>query len=33
VHRYNELIFADPRLQSTILPIGDGMTLSVKLRD
>lgn len=28
---YNRLVFADPRLYSTILPIGDGLTLSVKV--
>jgi len=33
IHRYNELVFADPRLYSTILPIGDGLTLSVKVSD
>jgi predicted O-methyltransferase YrrM len=33
VHQYNQLVFADPRLYSTILPIGDGLTLSVKLCD
>ncbi|HPQ70762.1 MAG TPA: O-methyltransferase [bacterium] len=33
IHRYNEMIFADPRLYSTILPIGDGVALSLKLRD
>ena len=27
---YNERVFADPRLTSTILPIGDGLTISVK---
>lgn len=32
VHRYNELVFADPRLFSTILPVGDGVALSVKVR-
>jgi predicted O-methyltransferase YrrM len=32
VHQYNELVFADPRLYSTILPIGDGITVSVKTR-
>jgi predicted O-methyltransferase YrrM len=31
VHRYNEAIFADPRLFSTILPIGDGIAVSVKI--
>ena len=33
IHRYNELAFADPRLQSTILPIGDGVTVSLKIAD
>mgnify|MGYP000938560731 CR=1 FL=1 len=33
IHRYNEMIFADARLYSTILPIGDGVALSLKLRD
>jgi predicted O-methyltransferase YrrM len=27
---YNEKVFADPRLVSTILPIGDGLTISMK---
>jgi predicted O-methyltransferase YrrM len=27
---YNRRVFADPRLVSTILPIGDGLTISVK---
>ncbi len=31
VDEYNRRIFADDRLCSTILPIGDGLTLSVKL--
>jgi len=31
VHQYNGMVFADPRLHSTILPIGDGITLSVKV--
>ncbi|HEY3313683.1 MAG TPA: O-methyltransferase [Bacillota bacterium] len=31
VHRYNQIVFADPRLYSTILPIGDGLTISLKL--
>lgn len=31
VHRYNEAVFADARLYSTILPIGDGVTVSVKI--
>ena len=30
---YNRLVFADPRLYSTILPIGDGVTVSVKIKD
>ncbi|HPM75666.1 MAG TPA: O-methyltransferase [bacterium] len=33
IHQYNEMIFADARLYSTILPIGDGVALSLKLRD
>lgn len=33
IDRYNKQVFADKRLYSTILPIGDGVTLSVKLRD
>lgn len=33
VHQYNQLVFADARLYSTILPIGDGITISVKLSD
>jgi predicted O-methyltransferase YrrM len=33
IHRYNELVFADPRLYSMTLPIGDGLTLSVKLQN
>jgi predicted O-methyltransferase YrrM len=32
IHAYNERVFADPRLRSTILPIGDGLTLSVRIR-
>jgi predicted O-methyltransferase YrrM len=31
VHRYNELVFQDQRLLSTILPIGDGVTVSLKI--
>lgn len=31
VDRYNEQVFAHPLLYSTILPIGDGVTISVKL--
>ncbi len=33
VDEYNRRVFADERLYSTILPIGDGVTLSVKLSD
>ncbi len=33
VHRYNELTAADSRLYTTILPIGDGLNLSLKLHD
>ena len=33
LHRYNEMVFADKRLYSTILPIGDGLTVSVKMED
>jgi predicted O-methyltransferase YrrM len=33
IHKYNIMVFNEPRLYSTILPIGDGLTLSVKLRD
>lgn len=29
---YNQLVFHDARLYSTILPIGDGVALSIKLR-
>lgn len=31
--RYNKIVFSDKRLYSTILPIGDGATVSVKLTD
>ncbi len=31
--RYNKMVFSDKRLYSTILPIGDGATVSVKLTD
>lgn len=31
VHQYNQMVFNDPRLASTILPVGDGMVISVKL--
>jgi predicted O-methyltransferase YrrM len=33
VHRYNQLATSDPRLYTTILPIGDGLTVSLKLAD
>ncbi len=33
VHQYNEMVCTDERLYTTILPIGDGMAISVKLRD
>jgi predicted O-methyltransferase YrrM len=33
VHAYNERVFADPRLYTTILPIGDGVALSVKIAE
>jgi predicted O-methyltransferase YrrM len=31
--RYNQLATSDPRLYTTILPIGDGLTVSLKLAD
>jgi predicted O-methyltransferase YrrM len=31
IEKFNELVFNDARLYSTILPIGDGVVLSVKL--
>ncbi len=30
IDEYNQLVFSHPRLVSTILPIGDGLTISVK---
>ncbi len=30
VHKYNEMVFNDKRLFSTILPVGDGLTISLK---
>lgn len=33
VHHYNELVFRDDRLYSTMLPIGDGLTVSVKVKN
>jgi predicted O-methyltransferase YrrM len=32
IHVYNQKVFSDDRLYSTILSIGDGVTVSVKLR-
>ena len=31
IHAYNQKVFADHRLVSTILPIGDGITISTKV--
>ncbi len=31
VHEYNQLVFQDERLYSTLLPIGDGLLVSTKL--
>ena len=31
IHEYNQKVFADYRLESTILPIGDGITISIKV--
>jgi predicted O-methyltransferase YrrM len=33
IHGYNQKVFSDERLYSTILPVGDGVTLSVKLKN
>ncbi len=30
IQRYNEQIFADPRLSTTMLPLGDGLSISIK---
>lgn len=30
IHEYNQRVLSDPRLISTILPIGDGLTISLK---
>ena len=30
-HRYNEMVFSDKRLYSTIINVGDGVTLSFKI--
>jgi predicted O-methyltransferase YrrM len=32
IHSYNQRAFSDERLCSTILPVGDGLTISVKLK-
>jgi predicted O-methyltransferase YrrM len=32
-HQYNQTVFSNPDLVSTILPIGDGLTLSVKQKN
>jgi predicted O-methyltransferase YrrM len=32
IHGYNQKAFSDERLYSTILPVGDGLTISVKLK-
>jgi predicted O-methyltransferase YrrM len=31
IHKYNELVFSDKRLYTTIVPAGEGLTLSIKL--
>jgi predicted O-methyltransferase YrrM len=31
IHNYNQMVFSDQRLYSTILPVGDGLTISIKL--
>lgn len=33
MHRYNQLATADPRLYTAILPVGDGLTVSLKMSD
>jgi predicted O-methyltransferase YrrM len=30
IYDYNQVVFANPMLDSTIIPIGDGITVSVK---
>ena len=30
-HRYNEMVFSDKRLYSTIINVGDGITMSLKI--
>lgn len=32
IHGYNQRVFSDERLYSTILPVGDGLTISLKLK-
>ena len=32
MHEYNKLVFSDQRLYSTILPIGDGITVSLRVK-
>ena len=32
IHVYNQKAFSDERLYSTLLPVGDGVTVSVKLK-
>jgi predicted O-methyltransferase YrrM len=33
IHLYNQKVFSDERLYSTLLPVGDGVILSVKLKN
>jgi predicted O-methyltransferase YrrM len=33
VHQYNICAASDSRLYTTVLPIGDGLTISLKLHD
>ncbi|MFC1573424.1 O-methyltransferase [Candidatus Eisenbacteria bacterium] len=33
IHEYNQKVFSDSRLVNTILPLGDGLALSVKVSD
>jgi predicted O-methyltransferase YrrM len=32
IHLYNQKAFSDERLYSALLPVGDGVTLSVKVK-
>ena len=32
VHRFNEIVFSHSRLYSVILPVGDGITMSLKIK-